>query len=109
MFDLTPEERKVALFLITVALLGIGVNCLMKANPPVKALVIFVQDIGKIDLNHADKELLMSMRGIGEKLAQRIIEYRQEHGGIGDIQELRNIKGITNSTYEKIRDLLVAR
>jgi competence ComEA-like helix-hairpin-helix protein len=107
MFTLTREERHVVLFLITIALLGIGIDFLAKKCLPAKSIAQFNQELGKIDLNSADKELLMSLPGIGEKLAGRIIEYRDEHAGFCKMEELKNIKGITESRYGKIKDYLI--
>ena len=106
MFSLTPQERQVVLFLVSVALLGIGTNFLLRTNLKVGSLVAVCQDIGKINLNTADDDALMSVTGIGAKLTQRIIEYRMSHGGFRDMEELKNIKGINGNKYEKIKDSL---
>ena len=63
----------------------------------------------EIDLNQADKATLMSVRGIGEKLAQRILEYRNQQERFYNIEELKHIKGITNYKYENIKDEFVIR
>lgn len=107
MFNLTPEERRVVLFLIIVALVGIATDLLAKKYAPNKTLVSFSENIGKVDLNKADRELLKSIPGIGEKLSQRIVEYREQKGSFNAIEELKNIKGITNYRYQKIKDYLL--
>jgi len=109
MFNLTNDEQKVIIFLLTIAFIGIGINFLIKLNTPVKILSCYGQDIGKIDLNTADKNLLISVRGIGPKLAQRIIDHREERDGFKDIEELKGIKGITNDRYEKIKDSFIIK
>lgn len=109
MFNLTNEERKVILFLITIGFIGIGINFLIKINSPVKILSCYGQDIGKVDLNSAGKDLLNSVPGIGTKLSQRIIEYREKQGGFREKGELKNIKGITNYKYEKIKDSVIVK
>lgn len=109
MFGLTQQERQVILFLIIMALLGAGINLLSKKYAPVKILANFTEDIGKIDLNKADKDLLMSIPGLGEKLTQRIIEYREQQAGFKEIEELKGIKGITDYKYEKIKGYLIVK
>lgn len=109
MFNLTREEKQVILFLITLALIGMGVDFLKKKYSSVTNIGRFSEDIAKIDLNTADKDLLTDIPGIGEKLAQRIIEYRQKQTSFTDTAELKNIKGITNYKYEKIKDYLIVR
>lgn len=109
MFNLTRQERQVALFLVTAAFLGISINFLLKFYSPVKNLACFYEGFGKIDLNSAGKDLLMSVPGIGEKLALRILEYRQKQSGFSSIDELKSIKGLTGYKYEKIKDYLTVK
>ncbi len=59
---------------------------------------------GKIDLNHADKEELMSLPGIGEVKADAIIQYREEQGAFQSIEELMLVSGIGESLFERIRN-----
>lgn len=56
-----------------------------------------------ISLNHATKEELMTLSGIGESKADNIILYREENGGFQTIEELKNVKGIGDSIFEKIK------
>jgi len=105
MLSLTKEERKVILFLIIISLVGIGVNFLGKKYSPVKALTCPAENILKIDLNKADKEALMGAPGIGEKLAQRIMEYRKQNGNFFSLEDLKEIKGITDYRYKKLKEL----
>lgn len=104
MFNLTQEERHVILFLLTLALAGIGIRFYLKNNCQVRFIATFDENLAKLDLNKADKSALMSVSGIGERIAARILEYREEHGGFSKVDELRNIKGITEHTYAKIKD-----
>lgn len=102
--NLTRQERQVVLFIIAVVLLGLGISFLTKNFSRIRVVGYISQNIGKVNLNRATKEALMDIRGIGEKLTQRIIDYRQKNCGFKDIAELRNIKGIGKSKYEAIKD-----
>ena len=62
----------------------------------------------EVDINTADKETLMTLSGIGETFAEKIIEYREENGGFKAVQELTNIRGIGRTLVEKNRDILTA-
>ena len=104
MFNLTRDERRAILFLGVLALVGAGIDFLVKVNSQARAVVCIREDIGRVNLNRADKQTLMSVKGIGEKLAGRIIEYREQQSGFKDPEELKNIKGINLYRYEKIKD-----
>lgn len=56
-----------------------------------------------INLNTATKEELMKLPGVGEVIAERILLYREEKGRFRDISELKNIRGIGDKTFEKLR------
>lgn len=103
MVFLTRQERLVILFFIGIILLGISLNLLFKLHLPLKPF-LFSEDAFKIDINCADKETLISLPGIGERLAQRIIEYRNNHQGFKDLEELKQIKGIGIDKYETIKE-----
>lgn len=59
---------------------------------------------GKINLNTATEQELMTLSGIGQKKAQEIISYREESGGFTSVEELTNISGFGEKTVEKMRD-----
>lgn len=56
----------------------------------------------KVNINTASKEELIGLNGIGEVLADRIIEYREANSGYKDARELTNVKGIGEKLLEKL-------
>jgi competence protein ComEA len=64
------------------------------------------QSIQKIDINRAEPWLLEALPGIGEVLAQRIVDYRSENGPFKRIEDLLKVSGIGPATFEKIKDYI---
>lgn len=60
--------------------------------------------LGKVNINHATKEELLSLPGIGEAKAERIIAYRKEHNGFQTIEDILQISGIKEAVYNKVKD-----
>lgn len=65
---------------------------------------ISVTHNGKINLNSATLEQLTEVTHIGEVTAEKIIEYREELGPFMSVAELKNVSGIGDKTFEKIKD-----
>jgi competence protein ComEA len=64
------------------------------------------QSLQKIDINRAETWLLEALPGIGEVLAQRIVDYRSENGPFRRIEDLLKVSGIGSATFEKIKDYI---
>jgi competence protein ComEA len=62
---------------------------------------------GKIDLNKADVNQLQNLPGIGPAKAKAIIEYREKSGKFKAAEDLKNISGIGDKTFDKLKDLIV--
>ena len=90
-----PTRIATAMFLAAIFLL---------ATPPATAQKKSVEVLAEtIDINSADVEELMELPGIGQSYAQRIVDYRQEHGAFERIEDLMNVRGIGEKTFLKIR------
>lgn len=57
-----------------------------------------------ININTATKEDLDTLPGIGPATAQKIIDYRQEHGNFSSIEDIKNVKGIGEAKFNKMQD-----
>lgn len=63
-----------------------------------------VSEDGVININTATLEELQKINGVGEVKAKSIIEYREKNGGFKSIDEMKNIEGIGDKTFEKMKD-----
>ncbi len=61
-----------------------------------------------IDINTADTSAFIALPGIGSKLAQRIVNFREKLGGFYKIEQLGEIYGLPDSTFQKIKPRLTA-
>ncbi|KPN96862.1 helix-hairpin-helix domain-containing protein [Lysinibacillus sp. ZYM-1] len=63
----------------------------------------------KININIADVETLTTLPGIGPSKAQSILSYREENGRFQTIDDLRNVSGIGDKTFEKLKDSITVK
>ena len=56
-----------------------------------------------VNLNSAGPEELQTLSGVGAAMAERIISYRETHGGFASTEELKNVRGIGEKVFEKIK------
>lgn len=62
-----------------------------------------------VDINTATAEDLQKVPGIGETLARRIIEFREQHGRFEKVDDLLNVRGIGVASLEKLRRYVVVK
>lgn len=65
-----------------------------------------IDEYGRINVNYAGVEILIQLPGIGEILAQRIIDYRSENGNFLTIEDIMLVSGIKTSVYDQIKELI---
>ena len=96
------------IFLIAGALIGrsSGDNILYIHPEATAPAVDIMDDTRKMDLNALGLEQLMELPGIGQTLAQRILDYKEENGPFASVDELLNVKGIGESRLEQLREYL---
>lgn len=66
-------------------------------------------DDGKVNLNKASQEDLLTLTGIGPSKAEAIIEYRDQNGPFKEVEELMEISGIGEKTFEKLKGEVTVR
>ncbi|MEG0254927.1 MAG: helix-hairpin-helix domain-containing protein [Vagococcus sp.] len=65
------------------------------------------KESNKVNINQAEKEELMTLNGVGEKKAEKIIEYREENGSFKTIEDLKNVNGFGEKTFESLKESII--
>ena len=119
MLDLTKQEKVILIFLTLTFVTGAGISAYKKsaqatelAVRPYKIEALeeadqFIEEHRFININSSNLEELRRLPGVGEKLAERIIQYHSAHGAFMAAEELMQVKGIGEKKFEKIKDLIV--
>jgi len=105
MLNFTPEERKVALFLLGLAFCGLVLSNLIKVNCRLEARVYPQIQLARLNLNKVSLSELASAKCVPVKLAQRIIEYRDFCKEFSSLEELKEVKGIGGKRFEKLKEI----
>ena len=71
--------------------------------------VCSMDPIAKVNINADDEETLQSVAGIGSTVAKSIVTYRTSKGKFGRIEDIKNVSGIGNATFEKIKNYIRLR
>jgi len=66
------------------------------------------QPSGMVDINSADSNQLMTLPGVGTSLAQRIVDYRTEHGTFHTVDDLLAVQGFGKRRLDEVRQWLTA-
>ena len=120
MFDLTPGERRGALVLIALVLLGAGADLLRiepsptpappelpaPAATPAAGVSGSQAAAAPLDLNTASEAELDRLPGIGPVLAGRIVAHRTAHGRFRTREDLLAVPGIGPRLYERLAPLV---
>lgn len=92
--------------LISVLLIINIVNyTVWKSNKKSYALII-EEEMRQISINNANEEQLEMLPGIGPALARRIVEFREKNGEFKKIEDIKKVKGIGEKLFERIKSYI---
>ena len=95
---------------VTLAVLGSAAPWSAGAAPPAHTGAAAPKpDAAPININTADVKELMKLEGVGRRVAEKIVEYRDTHGPFKKPEELRKVEGIGNGLWEKNRTRIVIK
>lgn len=63
----------------------------------------------KVNINTANLEKLQTLPGIGNATAQKILDYKKEHGDFKNIEEIKNVSGIGESKFNNLKNYIVVK
>ncbi len=96
---------------LTCIALALSTGSTFHAAPPAraeKAPAAAVTQESAVDVNTASEQQLMSVPGIGESLAKRIVQFRDKNGRFDKVDDLMKVQGIGEKSIEKLRPYLTA-
>ena len=81
-------------------------NTSLQTNIQTEEIATNTKKQEKININTADEKQLDTLPGIGPSTASKIIEYRKEKGKFKSIEEIKEVSGIGDAKFEKIKNLI---
>lgn len=87
----------------------VGVPAPPGAEAPPAAPAVGEPGAARVDLNSASLAVLDTLPGVGPVTAQRIVDWRTQHGRFGAVEQLREIEGIGPTRFGRLKDLVEAR
>jgi competence protein ComEA len=97
--------------ILMAAIFGIAVSAAAasaqsKAQTPKAAATVTATATAPVNLNTATAEQLATIPGVGPKMAERIIDYRQKNGGFKKVEDLMNVSGVGEKSFLKMKPLI---
>ena len=97
--------------ILIAAILGIAVSAAAasaqnNATTPKAGATATATATAPVNLNTATAEQLATIPGVGPKMAERIIDYRQKNGGFKKVEDLMNVSGVGEKSFLKMKPLI---
>ena len=83
--------------------LGVALLALIVLTAGTVVPLSAAEKVDPIDLNRATAQDLTQLPGVGEAIAKRIVDFREQHGPFKRVEDLMKVKGIGEKSLEKIR------
>ncbi len=93
-------HRKMLVTLLAFCLLVLWMSPTIQARPGA------VKNDGAVNINTASMEELVQLPRVGTKVAERIVSYRETHGGFKSVEDIKTVQGIGEKIFEMIRPLI---
>lgn len=99
-----PEADENYLNLADVLQDGKKIQVLTKEETQEKSNTLAAIEDGKVNINTATVKELTQLTGIGDSRAEAIVSYRNEHGAFQSVEQIKQVSGIKDGLFEKIKE-----
>ena len=106
MFTLNREERKACVTLIVFAFVGVIVRFGVQTSKRVEQVVTVPRSIVQFDANLVTFEELMRSRVVSRRVAERLIQFRNQNGPFREFDDLSSIPGVGPQRLQKLKTIL---
>lgn len=106
MFALNRDEKKAVFVLLVLACIGLCTRFAAKMNQEVRSYVSIERSIAQFDANKVTCEDLLRTRVLSRKVAESFIAFRNERGSFRDLEDVKNVPGIGDQRFEKLKNIL---
>jgi len=79
------------------------------SDKPARVRVVESDKPPKVNINTADVKSLMTLTGVGRRVAEKIVEYRESRGPFKKADEIRKVEGVGNGVWERNRERIVVK
>ena len=97
------------LFPLFIAVTLLAAPALAATATPTETITASVPVAGKVNINTASVKDLITLAGVGKKVAEQIVEYRQAHGDFKKAEDVRKVKGLGNALWERNKNRIVVK
>jgi competence protein ComEA len=82
---------------------------LTAAAPRTETITASAPAGGKVNINTASVKDLMTLTGVGKKVAENIVEYRGAHGAFKKAEDVRKVDGLGDALWERNKERIVVK
>ncbi|MGL4250204.1 MAG: ComEA family DNA-binding protein [Aeromonas sp.] len=106
---MSMKKLSVAMLLAALPLFSHPLLAADKTTPKQTTAAAAKQESGKLNINTATLVELATLKGIGEKKAQAIVDYREKQGKFTSVEQLADVSGIGPATVDANRDMIIVK
>jgi competence protein ComEA len=107
--EMLLKKISAVMLLTCLPLISLPSQAADKAAPTPTTTASVAKEGGKLNINTATLAELANLKGIGDKKAQAIVDYREKQGKFTSVDQLADVNGIGPATLEANRDMIIVK